>query len=106
MAAPSEQDDEAELRGRIRVPEHVVYRDFADETVILNLDTGMYHGLNPTAAKMLETLDSGVAVGDAVERLASEFGQPRDVIERDVLSLCRALEERGLIARDAGDQPS
>ena len=105
--AVGEQDDEALLNSRIRVPEHVVYRDFDDETVILNLDTGKYHGLNATAAKMLETLDAGdVPVGEAVERLASEFGQPRDVIERDVLSLCRALGERGLIAHDAGGQPS
>jgi hypothetical protein len=107
VIAVGEPDDETLLQRRIRVPEHVVYRDFADETVILNLDTGMYHGLNATAAKMLETLDSSqVAVGEAIERLASEFGQPREVIERDVLSLCRALGDRGLIVDDADGQPS
>lgn len=97
----SERDDDATLTGRVSVPEHVVYRDFADETVILNLDSGVYHGLNATAAKMLETLDSGVPVSAAIDSLAAEFGQPRDVIERDVLSLCRALRDRGLIANDA-----
>jgi hypothetical protein len=99
----SEHDDQALLRTRVRVPEHVVYRDFADETVILNLESGMYHGLNATAAKMLETLEKGTSVGEAVESLAAEFGQPRDVIERDVLALCQTLGERGLIAHDAGD---
>jgi hypothetical protein len=102
----SEADKKAVLRSRVRVPEHVVYRDFADETVILNLESGMYHGLNATAAKMLETLDSGVPVGEAIESMATEFGQPRDVIERDVLALCQALGERGLIAHDAGDKPN
>jgi coenzyme PQQ synthesis protein D (PqqD) len=102
----SEPDDRAMLSGRVRVREHVVYRDFADETVILNLESGMYHGLNTTAAKMLETLDSGVPVSEAIDSLATEFGQPRDVIERDVLALCRALVERGLIARDAGGDQS
>ena len=104
--AANEPDEQAMLRSRVRVPEHVVYRDFADETVILNLETGMYHGLNATAAKMLETLSSGVPVSEAIDRLSSEFGQPRDVIERDVLALCRTLGERGLIAHDAGGQPS
>jgi coenzyme PQQ synthesis protein D (PqqD) len=45
-------------------------------------------------------------VSEAIDSLATEFGQPRDVIERDVLALCRALSERGLIARDAGDDQS
>jgi hypothetical protein len=98
--------DEELLRTRIRVPEHVVYRDFPDETVILNLDSGMYHGLNATAAKMLETLDSGVPVSAAIDSLAAEFEQPRELIERDVLSLCRALGDRGLIAHDGGNDRS
>jgi len=98
-----ERDDRSLLRARVTVPEHVVYRDFADQTVILNLDSGMYHGLNATAAKMLETLEQRASVDEAVESLAAEFDQPRDVIERDVLALCQTLGERGLIAHDAGD---
>jgi hypothetical protein len=93
--------DQDILEQQVRVPEHVVYRDFAGETVILNLDSGMYHGLNPTAAKMLEVLQSGESVAAAVGTLAAEFEQPHEVIERDVLALCRSLEERGLISRDA-----
>ena len=38
----------------VRVPDHVVYRDFAEQTVALNLHTGRYHGLNETSAEMLE----------------------------------------------------
>jgi Coenzyme PQQ synthesis protein D (PqqD) len=98
-------EDETLLRAQVRVPEHVVYRDFADETVILNLESGRYHGLNPTAARMIEVLDSGVTVTDAIDKLAAEFGQPRQVIERDVLGLCRALGERGLITHDASGEP-
>jgi hypothetical protein len=91
------------LAARVRVPEHVVYRDFGGETVILNLDSGVYHGLNPTAAAMLKTAGESDSVGAAADMLAGEFGQPRDVIEPDLLELCHALEERGLIERDGGD---
>ena len=94
--------DELLLRDRVRVPEHVVYRDFGDETVILNLESGTYHGLNQTAATMLSTLGESDSVSTAIDRLAAEFGQDRGVIERDVLKLCRALAERNLIERDAG----
>jgi hypothetical protein len=63
----------------------------------------MYHGLNATAARMLETLASGVPVGVAIDNLAEEFGQPRAVIEPDVLALLRSLGERGLISHDVAD---
>jgi hypothetical protein len=99
----AEPDETQVLNTRVHVPEHVVYRDFADETVILNLQSGMYHGLNRTAARMLETLSSGVSVDAAIDSLSEEFGQPRAVIEPDVLELCRTLAERGLISHDAGD---
>ena len=100
----SERQDDVGLESRLRVPEHVVYRDFGDETVVLNLDSGMYHGLNSTAATMLSAVGEAETVGAAVERLVAEFDQPREVIENDVLDLCRALAERGLIERD-GDEP-
>ena len=46
MAEPGGRDDPQRLV--VRVPEHVVYRDFAEQTVVLNLRTGRYHGLNET----------------------------------------------------------
>src|ERR671938_504612 len=63
-AAPS---NDAMLTARLRVPEHVVYRDFDDETVVLNLDSGQYHGLNPTAAAMLSAVDGAETVGGAAK---------------------------------------
>ena len=96
-----EGDDRDLLDARLRVPGHVVYREFANETVIVNLETGMYHGLNPTAAKMVEVVQSCASVGEAVEQLAELFDQPREVIEADALRLCRALGDRGLVASDA-----
>jgi hypothetical protein len=96
-AAPKPQEV---LAATVRTPEHVVQRDFEGETVALNLRTGTYHGLNPTAARMLEVLGDGRTVADGIPVLCCEFGQPRDVIERDVVELCRALAERGLIELD------
>lgn len=94
--------DDPLMKARVRVPEHVVYRDFGDETVILNLHSGMYHGLNSTAALIVERLSESENVSAAVARLTSETGQPREVIERDVAKLCDALSERGLIEHEAG----
>lgn len=64
---------------------------------MLNLRTGQYHGLNPTAGRMLEALDAAPSVGAVVPELAHEYGVERGELERDLLMLCRGLLDRGLI---------
>jgi PqqD family protein of HPr-rel-A system len=81
----------------VRLPQHVVYRSFVAETVVLNLRTGQYHGLNPTAGRMLEALDAAPTVGATVPELAQEYGVEPAKVESDLLALCQGLLERGLI---------
>jgi hypothetical protein len=85
------------LAARVRLPQHVVHRSFVAETVVLNLQTGQYHGLNPTAGRMLEALERAPTVGATAPELTSEYGVAQEQIERDLLALTQGLLERGLI---------
>ncbi len=85
------------LQARVRVPQHVVYRSFPSETVVLNLQTGKYHGLNPTAGRMLEALSEADSVGAAAVAAARDYERPQAATERDMCDLCSALLERDLI---------
>jgi hypothetical protein len=80
-----------------RIPDHVVHRDFSQETVVLNIETGQYHGLNATARRMFAALHESESIGCAAVALAREFAMPREQIERDLLELCAALADRGLL---------
>ena len=79
------------------MPAHVVFRAFPHETVVLNLETGKYHGLNPTAGHMLELLEQAETIELAATRLAEEYGRDADEIRADLYDLCRELHERGLL---------
>lgn len=92
-----ELNDETIRGARVAVPGHVAQRAFAAETVALNLKTGRYHGLNGTAARMLSELAQGDTVADTAVRLADALGERRELVERDIVELCRSLAERGLI---------
>jgi hypothetical protein len=85
------------LATRVRLPQHVVHRSFVAETVVLNLRTGKYHGLNPTAGKMLEALAVAPTAGATVPELASEYGVEPTTVEGDLIALCQGLLQRGLI---------
>ena len=97
MQTMPQLSDQELLEARVRLPQHVVHRSFVAETVVLNLRTGKYHGLNPTAGKMLETLDTAPTVADAIPVLAAEYGIESEHIQRDLLTLTRGLLERELI---------
>lgn len=87
----------------VRVPEHVVYRAFEGETVLLNLQTGQYHGLNPTGGRMLELLAATGSVDETADAMAEEFGVPVDEVSSDIEGFCADLAARGLIIRDERD---
>jgi hypothetical protein len=93
------------LASKVKVPQHVVYRSFPAETVVLNLETGRYHGLNATAGRMLEALEQAACVRDAVAALAADYEQDPSVVEQDLCTLCQSLLERGLIETDGSPAP-
>lgn len=90
-------DVDALLDRQARVPEHVVFREFAQETVVLNLQTGQYHGLNPTGGLMLKAVEQAASLRAAAAALSAELPVGAETIERDLLKFCRALSKRGLI---------
>ena len=86
------------LSGDVRMPEHVVLRSFDAETVVLNLETGQYHSINPTGARFLDALGEARSFKPALARLEADFAdQPGATIERDLREFCLALVERGLL---------
>jgi hypothetical protein len=96
MAAGAPRRAELERRA-VLVPDHVVYREFDEQTVALNLQTGRYHGLNATAGAMVAALREAPSVAAAAERLAPEWDVPEDELLADLAELCDGLERRGLI---------
>ena len=102
MSTHLANDPASVLPRHAALPAHVVHRQFAEETVILNLKTGYYHGLNVTGGRMLDVLGASATVADAAKQLADEYGQPIAVIEEDLTAFCLALVERDLLElRDA-----
>lgn len=65
--------------------------------MVLNLETGRYHGLNATGGRMLELLDRSDNVADALATFARGYGKAARDVEQDVRTFCARLHERGLI---------
>ncbi len=86
------------LAARVRLPQHVVFRAFPAETVVLNLETGQYHSVNPAGGHFLDVLERSDSVLEALERLHAEFPkQDRAVIQADLYQFYVDLAQRGII---------
>jgi hypothetical protein len=91
-------DQQRLLDSSVNVPEHVVYREFAQETVLLNLETGQYHGVNRSGGVILRILEQTGTVREAAAGLADQYGRDVSEMQRDVCEFCNELLERGLMA--------
>jgi hypothetical protein len=101
MAEDQRLDIDGVLAARPNIGAHVVHRAFVTETVVLNLETGKYHGLNPIAGRMLEALGRAPTVAAAADEVAAHYGEPVDEVRQDLVELCTDLVQRGLIELDA-----
>jgi hypothetical protein len=108
MTARDLTGQEVDARGvrptlRVRVPEHVVYREFPEQSVVLNLDRGNYHGLNRTASMAFALLASGETPAAVAQALSKRYRLSSTQAQRDVSRLCASLLERGLLERAEPD---
>ncbi len=97
MTSGSAVPNEKVVPTHVRVPRQVAWRAFPTETVLLNLDTGRYHGLNPTGGRMFEVLGECGDLNETAARLVEEFQQPLETVSADLKELCAGLLDRGLL---------
>lgn len=82
---------------RVVIPAHVASRSLAEETVLLNLKTGKYHGLNEVGARFVGTIYAARHLADASEALAAHYGQPLERVQEDLAAFIDGLSSHGLI---------
>jgi hypothetical protein len=71
--------------------------DVAGEVMILNLNDGVYYGLDTVGTRIWELLQEQRSVAEIRELLVMEFDVTREHCERDLLRLLRELMEAQLV---------
>lgn len=87
---------------RFTVPDHVLVRELGGESVLLNLDSETYFGLDETGTRFWQALTSYPSLEEACRALVAEYEVDARRLERDLADLAERLVERGLLAL-AGD---
>jgi hypothetical protein len=82
---------------RVKVPDDVLISGLQDESVLLNLDSERYYGLDDVGTRMFSVLTSSDSVQSAWERLTKEYDVDHEVLRKDLITLVDTLLEQGLI---------
>ncbi|HXX16843.1 MAG TPA: PqqD family protein [Candidatus Eremiobacteraceae bacterium] len=83
--------------GHAFVPSHVLVRHLADETVLLNLETEKYFGLDATGTLMWQLATQSPTLEAAYAHLSDQFDVQPEILRSHFTGLLRQLVEHGLL---------
>jgi hypothetical protein len=82
---------EHSLRDSITVAPDVVFRELDGEAVILNLESGIYFGLDHVGTRIWQLIREHGALQKVFETMCDEYDVGSDTLERDLLQLVDEL---------------
>jgi len=87
---------------RVVVPDTVLFRELDGESVLLNLETESYLGLDAVGTRMWALFSTLPSIQAAYDTLLSEYDVAPEVLRRDVEALLDQMIEHGLVQLNDG----
>lgn len=81
----------------ISISKNVLAQELAGETVLLDLNSENYFGLDAVGTRVWQLLNEGQDGAILIDTLLDEYEVEREVLEKDISELLNRLREAGLI---------
>ncbi len=94
---------------RAATPAHVLVRFVDRESVLLNLETEEYFGLDETGTRMWQLVTAAPNIDDAYRELLEEFDVEPELLRSNMMELLSRLVDSGLLRvlpADVGTVPA
>jgi hypothetical protein len=82
---------------RVEVLPHVLVRFLDKESVLLNLETERYFGLDETGTRMWQAVTAAPSIDAAYQELQNEFDVESDLLRLHLTELLGRLVDNGLL---------
>jgi coenzyme PQQ synthesis protein D (PqqD) len=77
----------------------VITRELSGETVLLNLESGVYYGLDTVGTRVWQLITQGRTIANVCDTMVEEYDVAPDVLHADVTRLVGELRDRGIVTR-------
>jgi hypothetical protein len=98
ITSPTLETD-MQLDAKLSIPPQVMSRLVGDETVLLDLESGIYFGLDGVGKRIWESIAEGHSVGQTAAVIVTEYEVDEEQAQADVIAFASDLVERGLLTR-------
>jgi len=88
---------DASLDRSVHLAEGVVFRELEGETVILNLESGTYFGLDPVGALIWQLCQDLHSLRSVWQAMQAEFDATAEELHADLLAFVDELSGQGLV---------
>jgi hypothetical protein len=88
---------------RAAVPAHVLVRILDRESVLLNLETEQYFGLDETGTRMWQLVTASPNIDSAYQELLAEYEVDPELLRSNLMELLSRLLDCGLLQVLPGD---
>lgn len=82
---------------RVKIPDDVLISKLQEESVILNLDSERYYGLDDVGTRFLSVLTNSDSIEAAYKTLVKEYDVDSEVLRQDLLQLVEELVKQGIV---------
>jgi len=89
---------------RVRVPDDVLISNVQEESVILNLDSERYFGLDDVGTRFLSVLTTSDSIETAYKKLLSEYDVDSAALRDDLIALVENLIKQGIVQISPGSE--
>ena len=90
--------DDLTLTATVTPRQAVMFQQLQEEAVLLNLDSGLYFGLDPIGTRIWNLLAQGQSLPQIVSTIMAEYEVDIEQCTSDLLKLLGDLEAQGLVA--------
>lgn len=82
---------------RVKLSDDVLVSDLDGESVILNLNSERYYGLDRVGTRFLHVLSNSGSIEQAFDTLLAEYDVEAEALRVDLTALLNTMTEQGLL---------
>ena len=76
---------------------HIMTREVEGETVIMDIERGVYSGLNHVGTRVLDLIKDGHTLSQIITHIDAEYDVSTSIARQDVIELMQSLLAKNLI---------
>jgi hypothetical protein len=85
------------LTSRVRFNDDVLFQELQGEAVLLNLQTGVYLGLDKVGTRVWQLMGQNEVLSGVLKGMLQEYEVTEERCSQDLLDLVAKMQEQGLV---------